>query len=60
MCKHAGKKLPFEIRFVPDLYKAQQMCDKAILQNSGTFESVPDCYRNQQIVIKLLIITLMH
>ena len=29
LCKHAVKKLPFKIRYVPDQYKNQQMCDKA-------------------------------
>ena len=48
MCKHAVKKLPFLIRYVPDQYKTQ--CDKAILENGGTLKSVP----------KQLIITLMH
>ena len=33
MCKHAAKKLPFLIRYVPNRYKAQQMCDKTILEN---------------------------
>ena len=31
------------IRYVPDQYKIQQMCDKAILENGGTLKSVPDC-----------------
>ena len=31
MCKHAAKKLPFEIRYVPDQCKTQQMRNKAIL-----------------------------
>ena len=42
MCKHAVKKLPFVIRYVPDQYKTQDMSDKAILENGGTLESVPD------------------
>ena len=42
MCKYAVKKLPFVVRYVPDLYKTQQMCNKAIIENGGTFESVPD------------------
>ena len=25
------------------------MCDKAILENGGTLNSVPDCYKNQEI-----------
>ena len=24
------------------------MCDKAILENGGTLNSVPDCYKNQE------------
>ena len=36
MCKHAVKKLSYLLRYVLDLYKAQQMCGKAILKNGGT------------------------
>ena len=46
MCKYAVKKLPFIIRYIPDQYKTQQMCDKALLENSRTLDSVPDCYKN--------------
>ena len=44
------KKLPFLIRYVPDQYKAQKMCDKAILENGGTLKSTKnqDCYKNQE------------
>ena len=28
------------------------MCDKAILEHGGTLESVPDCYKNQEIYDK--------
>ena len=38
MCKHPGKNLVYLLRDVPNLYKTQQMCDKAILENSGTLE----------------------
>ena len=24
------------------------MCDKAILENSGTLKFIPDCYKNQE------------
>ena len=27
--------------------KTQEMCDKAALENGGTLNSVPDCYKNQ-------------
>ena len=37
------------------------MCDKAILENGGTLQSVPDCYKNKKkYVIKQLIIALMY
>ena len=37
MSKHAVTKLPFVIRYVPDQYKTQQMCDNVILENRGIF-----------------------
>ena len=46
MCKHAVKKLPYLIRYVPDQCKTQQMCDKAILENGGTLKSLSDWYKN--------------
>ena len=52
MCKHAGKKLPYLIRYVPGQYKTQQMCDKAILENGGTLKSVSGCYKNQEMCNK--------
>ena len=54
------KNLSLVIRNVPDQYKTQQMCDKAILENGGTLESAPDCYKINKCLIKLLIITLMY
>ena len=48
MYKHAVKKFPFVIRYVPDRYKAQQMCYKPTLENGGTLESVTECYKNQK------------
>ena len=46
MRKNAVKKLPSVTRYVSDWYMTQQMCDKGILENSGTLESVPDCCKN--------------
>ena len=60
MCKHAVNKLLFIIRYVPDQYKTQQMCDKSILENGGTLEAVPYWYKAQKRLIKLLIIMLMQ
>ena len=33
MCKHAVKKLPFVMRFIPHRYITQEILDKAILEN---------------------------
>ena len=41
---NAVKKLPYLLRYVPDWYKIQQLCDKTILENAGTLKSVPDCF----------------
>ena len=43
MFKHAVKKLRYLWTYVPDQYKAEQMCDKVILENVGTLKSVPYC-----------------
>ena len=48
------KKLSFVIRYVPDQYKTQKMCDKVILENGGTLEPVFDCYKNQQMCDKVV------
>ena len=43
MCKYTVKDLPFEIRFVPDLYEIYMRlskCDKAILEIGEMVESV--------------------
>ena len=37
------------LRYVSGQNKTQQMCDRAILENGGTLESVPDCYKNQEV-----------
>ena len=42
MCKNTVKNLPFIIRYVSDWYKD-------IFENGGTLQSVPNCYKNQQI-----------
>ena len=47
MCHHTVKKLPYLLRYAPNQYKTQQMCD-----NGGTLKSVPDCYKNQEIYNK--------
>ena len=36
MGKHAVTKLPYLMKYIPDQYKTQQMCNKTILEKSGT------------------------
>ena len=50
--KHAVKKIPYLLSYFPDRYKTQKMCEKAILENSGTLKSVPDCSENQEMCNK--------
>ena len=52
MCKYAFKKLPFSITYVPDWYKTQQMCHKAILGNGETLKSVLYYYKNKKMCNK--------
>ena len=52
MRKHALKNLSYLLRYVPDQYNTQQVCDKSLLENGGTLKSVPDRYRNQEMGIK--------
>ena len=47
-CKHAVKKLPFLITYIPDWYKTQEVFDIAIVKNTGTLKSVPDCYKKKK------------
>ena len=52
MCKYAVKKLPDLLRYVPDQYKTQQMCYKAILENGKTLKSTLNFYKNQEMFNK--------
>ena len=42
MCKHAVRKLPYLLRYVPDQRKTKTLCNKAILENGGMLGSVPN------------------
>ena len=43
ICQHAVKKLTFLTGYIPNEYKTKQICDLAILENSGTLKSVSAC-----------------
>ena len=60
MSKHAVKKLPYLLRYVPDQYKNQLICDNVILENGGTVKLFLTAKKIKKCVIKRSIITIMH
>ena len=52
MFKHAVKKLPFAIRYVPDQCKTQTMCSKTVANYPHALGFVPEYYRIQKICDK--------
>ena len=50
------EKLPYLLRYVPDNYKTQQMCNN--IKNGGTLKSVSDCYKNQEFFFYIYIYNL--
>ena len=55
MCKHAVKKLPFLIKYVPDWYKTPHMCDKVRQGNDEMLMFIPYFYKDEKCVIMLII-----
>ena len=54
------KKLPFVIKYGPDRYKTQQICDKVILKIGGMLMFITDCYKDQNMCKIMLIIMRMN
>ena len=48
------------LKLIPDNYKNQKICDKAVYNYSHALESIPDCFNTQKSVIKLLILILLQ
>ena len=46
LCRQSVKELPYLLKHVPDGYKTQQMCNKAILEIYKSLKSAPDCCKN--------------
>ena len=42
MCNKAARTYPSEIQFVPEYYKCQAICSKAVDSSPFVFDSVPD------------------
>ena len=45
---------PFIIRNASDQYKAQEICDRVILENGGTLMFIPDFYKNKKMCNKAI------
>ena len=56
--KRNGKD--FAIMYVSDRHKAQEMCNKVILENDGMLRFIPDSYNNQKMCDKALIIIFLY
>ena len=52
MGKHTFKELLYLLRYVADQSNTLQMCDKVILENGGTLNSVSYFYQNQKMCNK--------
>ena len=52
MYKHGVNKFPLVIKYVPDQYKTQTMCDKVIPENGGMLMFIRDCYKGPKICNK--------
>ena len=52
MRKNAVKTLPLLIRYVPNWYKNQEICDKVILEKGEALMFVSGCYKNQKMYNK--------
>ena len=52
MRKHAVKKLTHLLRYVPDQYKSQQICDKAVDTYLSTIKFVTECLMTQEMCDK--------
>ena len=42
MCNNAVKKLPFLIKYIPNQYNTNKICDKNIVEKSGLSGFIPD------------------
>ena len=56
MCKHAVKKLPFAMKYIPDQCKTQGMCDNIIIENGEILMFFPDCQKDKICRVMLMII----
>ena len=54
MCNRGVPKFSFIIRYFLDQCRTQKICDKAILENGGPLESVPNWYKTKEMCDKVV------
>ena len=56
MCNSNISEDPFSIRYVPDQYKTQQMCDKAVEDCLAALKFIPNWFVTSKKIKNLLLI----
>ena len=44
MCERAIEEDSYNLKFVPDLFKTEEMCDQAVKEDSSSLQFVPDWF----------------
>ena len=52
MSDKAIDNYPYALKFFPDRYMTQKMCNKAVNTYHSTIKFVPECYKNQEMCDK--------
>ena len=55
MCNSIISENPFSITYVPDQYKTQQKCDKAVDDCLATLKFIPDWFATNKIIKNILL-----
>ena len=60
MCSEEVRRKPYTLDYVPDHFKTQEMCNKAVPNYQAVLFLVPDHFKTQEICIKAVEIDLYH
>ena len=58
MCGRTISDVSFQLIYIPDQYKTQQMCDKAVDDFLPTLNFVPDWFVTSRMIKKLLLLSM--
>ena len=56
----AAGNYPHALEFVPECYKAQNLCDKAVDTHPSTIKYVPECYKTLGMCYKAVHICFLY